>query len=39
MSSAEFTASPFIHLVDIAYDRVLIAWGAFYFERIGSSRC
>ncbi len=24
---------PFVHLVDLAHDRVLIAWGAFWFRR------
>jgi predicted phosphodiesterase len=24
---------PFIHLVDVAHDRALVAWGAFYFVR------
>jgi tartrate-resistant acid phosphatase type 5 len=33
MSSAVLHREPFIHLVDLAHDRVLIAWGAFYFER------
>jgi hypothetical protein len=26
---------PFIHLADLAHDRVLIAWGAFFFTRDG----
>src|SRR3712207_1286821 len=30
---AEIHREPFIHLVDLACDRALIAWGAFYFER------
>jgi tartrate-resistant acid phosphatase type 5 len=38
MSSAEIHREPFIHLVDLAYDRALIAWGAFYFERTERSR-
>ncbi|MDF2748561.1 MAG: metallophosphoesterase, partial [Propionibacteriaceae bacterium] len=33
MSAAEIHREPFIHLVDLASDRALIAWGAFYFER------
>jgi tartrate-resistant acid phosphatase type 5 len=33
MSSVEIHREPFIHLVDLAWDRVLIAWGAFFFER------
>jgi len=28
----------FIHLVDLAHDRVLIAWGAFFFTRSGPDR-
>ncbi len=38
MSSAEIHREPFIHLVDLAWDRVLIAWGAFYFERTKQDR-
>ena len=38
MSSAEIHREPFIHLVDLARDRALIAWGAFYFERTERSR-
>ena len=29
----EVHAEPFIHLVDLSFDRVLIAWGAFWFHR------
>ena len=38
MSSAEIHREPFIHLVDLACDRAIIAWGAFYFERTERSR-
>jgi tartrate-resistant acid phosphatase type 5 len=38
MSSAEIHREPFIHLVDLGYDRALIAWGAFYFERTERGR-
>ena len=38
MSSAEIHREPFIHLVDLAPDRALIAWGAFYFERTERGR-
>ena len=38
MSSAEIHREPFIHLVDLGYDRALIAWGAFYFERTEHGR-
>ena len=38
MSSAEIHREPFIHLVDLARDRALIAWGAFYFERTERGR-
>jgi tartrate-resistant acid phosphatase type 5 len=33
MSRVEIHREPFIHLADLAHDRALIAWGAFYFER------
>src|SRR5215213_9090033 len=38
MSSAEIHREQFVHLVDLAWDRALIAWGAFYFERTERSR-
>jgi tartrate-resistant acid phosphatase type 5 len=38
MSSAAIHREPFIHLVDLADDRALIAWGAFYFERAERGR-
>ena len=38
MSSAEIHRERFIHLVDLARDRALIAWGAFYFERTERGR-
>ena len=38
MSPAEIHREPFIHLVDLAWDRALVAWGAFYFERTESGR-
>ena len=38
MSSTELHREPFIHLVDLACDRALIAWGAFYFERTERAR-
>lgn len=31
----ESRSEPFIHLVDLSHDRVLIAWGAFWFTRDG----
>ena len=33
MSEPEIHREPFIHLVDLAHDRVLIGWGAFWFHR------
>ena len=38
MSSAKIHREPFLHLVDLAHDRVLIAWGTFYFERTEQGR-
>lgn len=38
MSSPEIHRESFVHLVDVAHDRALIAWGAFYFEREGADR-
>ena len=29
---------PFVHLVDVAHDRALVAWGAFFFERAPNGR-
>ena len=29
---------PFLHLVDVAHDRALIAWGAFFFTRTETGR-
>jgi hypothetical protein len=33
VSQPEIHREPFVHLVDLSHDRVLIAWGAFYFTR------
>lgn len=30
MSHSHF--EPFLHRVDVAYDRALVAWGGFFFE-------
>jgi hypothetical protein len=38
MSSTEIHREPFIHLVDLAHDRALVAWGAFFFERTDRGR-
>jgi tartrate-resistant acid phosphatase type 5 len=38
MSRAQVHREPFIHLVDLAHDRALIGWGAFYFERTKQDR-
>jgi tartrate-resistant acid phosphatase type 5 len=38
MSPGEIHREPFIHLVDLGWDRALIAWGAFFFERTGRGR-
>ena len=38
LGQASIHREPFIHLVDLADDRVLIAWGAFYFERTEGGR-
>ena len=31
--SQEVHCEEFVHLVDLSHDRVLIAWGAFWFRR------
>jgi len=31
--AAEVHQEPFVHLVDLSHDRVLVAWGAFWFRR------
>ena len=33
MSDPELHVEPFVHLVDLAHDCVLLAWGAFWFRR------
>jgi tartrate-resistant acid phosphatase type 5 len=33
MGRPEIHREPFVHLVDLSHDRVLIAWGAFWFRR------
>ncbi len=38
MSPSEVHREPFVHLVDVAHDRALIAWGAFFFERTPRGR-
>jgi tartrate-resistant acid phosphatase type 5 len=38
MANSEAHREPFLHLVDLAHDRVLIAWGAFFFARGDSGR-
>lgn len=38
MSTSEIHREPFVHLVDVAHDRALVAWGAFFFEREGEGR-
>ena len=38
MATPEVHREPFLHLVDVTHDRALIAWGAFFFSRDGSSR-
>ena len=30
---AELHREPFLHLIDLAHDRVMIGWGAFWFWR------
>jgi len=32
-SDREIHREEFVHLVDLSHDRVLIAWGAFWFRR------
>ena len=32
-SGEEIHCEEFVHLVDLSHDRVLIAWGAFWFRR------
>ena len=36
--SPELHEEPFVHLVDVAHDRALVAWGAFVFERTRHGR-
>ncbi len=38
MATPEVHREPFLHLVDVAHDRALIAWGAFFFTRDDSDR-
>jgi tartrate-resistant acid phosphatase type 5 len=38
MAISEVHREPFLHLVDVAHDRALIAWGAFFFTRTDSGR-
>ena len=38
MPRAEVHREPFVHLVDLSHERVLVAWGAFFFERQPSGR-
>jgi hypothetical protein len=33
MQASDVHLEPFVHLVDVAHDRVLVAWGAFFFFR------
>ncbi len=33
MAGVEVHREPFVHLVDVAEDRALVAWGAFFFRR------
>ncbi len=33
MQQNDVHCEPFVHLVDLAHDRVLVAWGAFFFAR------
>jgi tartrate-resistant acid phosphatase type 5 len=33
MTDYELHVEPFVHLVDLSHDRVLVAWGAFWFRR------
>ncbi|MDQ4007044.1 MAG: metallophosphoesterase, partial [Actinomycetota bacterium] len=33
MREPEVHREPFVHLVDLSHDRVLVAWGAFWFRR------
>jgi tartrate-resistant acid phosphatase type 5 len=38
VTEAESHREPFIHLVDVSHDRVLVGWGAFWFRRAQSDR-
>jgi tartrate-resistant acid phosphatase type 5 len=38
MAGQEVHREPFVHLVDLAHDRVLVAWGAFWFTRSDPER-
>jgi hypothetical protein len=38
MSPSGIHAEPFVHLVDLTHERVLVAWGAFFFERTPHER-
>ena len=38
MTAPEIHREEFIHLVDLTHERVLVAWGAFFFERQPSGR-
>src|SRR4028119_187417 len=33
MQATDVHPEPFVHLVDLSHDRVLVAWGAFFFFR------
>lgn len=35
-AASDLHVEPFLHLVDVAHDRALIAWGAFWFTRDGA---
>lgn len=37
-SRPDLHREPFVHLVDVAHDRALVAWGAFFFERTPQGR-
>jgi len=38
VTRAEIHREPFIHLVDVSHDRVLVGWGAFWFRRVDGAR-
>jgi len=38
VTTREVHREPFVHLVDLSHDRVLIAWGAFWFTRDAPER-